>query len=173
MADYVNSWSVCVMALAPFPPLFQPATSLPCCCCCWMPDRLEDMFIRWNKKRYTWDPVHYRLALTALPPSRFHWRTALFTTLHSPLERGMFWESWVWLYSQKMRSVVCLSRLYHVRPVKTAGMQCREQMDSVSVVERFCQVNTSKILSSTAKLAMLFNIKLQFFGFLIKLWVSE
>lgn len=47
------------MALAPFPPLCQLATSLPCCCCCWMPDRLEDMLR---------DPVHYRLALTALLP---------------------------------------------------------------------------------------------------------
>lgn len=45
---------------------------------------------------------------------RLHRRTAVFMTLSSLLERGMFWQSWVWLCSQRMRSVVAHSCLFHI-----------------------------------------------------------
>ena len=71
-----------------------------------------------------WDPLYDTLSLSPPSASRSLWRTAVFMTLCSPLERGTCWESWVWLYSQKMRSVVghsYWSLFYFVRKKKTVS----------------------------------------------------
>ena len=98
-----DGWSVCVTASAPSPPASLLATSSPCCCCCSTQDRSAEMSI--SVRSAWWDPLHNTLSHSP-SASRSHWRTALYMTLRSPLEREMCWESWVWLYSQKMRSVV-------------------------------------------------------------------
>lgn len=141
-----NIWSVCVMALAPFPPLCQLATSLPCCCCYWMPDRLEDMFIQWDKEHSSRDPVHYRLALTALlpldpPEGLLCVRPCLLLWGEGCFERAGFdctHRKWGQLLATHVFVFFILSDEW-----KTAGIQCRGQMDSVNIIERFIPVNTN------------------------------
>lgn len=97
-----------------------------------------------TKSSTWWDPLRYTLSHSP-SASRSHWRTALYMTLRSPLERGMCWESWVWLYSQKMRSVVGHSywSLFYPVSKQSAGIQYREQQGIPSVVSCFRPVHTN------------------------------
>lgn len=110
------------MAWALFPPVSRLASSWPCCCCCWMQGRWEDVGLS-SEITNTFHTWHFSVCKLShcFSTTRFHWRIALFMTLHSPLEKGMFWKSWVWLYSQKMRSVGDVQRGKKIDCFSVAG----------------------------------------------------